>query len=114
MIAIELRQMQFIRQEQHREIASHHHMASEALRFSDQIFEVRIQFRSAAGYVDRFDAGNSERSEDLIYSLARHLFGTIGSGVDMAMLTGLIALLPDVDLKNGQARGPQFIYTMLG
>lgn len=67
-----------------------------------------IQFGRAAGNIDnpRLLATGKKR-EDPVRGLAGHALGSLGPGVHMAMLAGLIADLSYIDLNCSDLRSAQ-------
>ena len=59
-----------------------------------------MQFRGAAGDVDRWDVARFEKSQTRLDDVRRHHLGAIGTCIDVAVATGLVAALADVDLQN--------------
>ena len=75
-------------------------------RLVDEVPEVRVQLRRAAGEVDGVRAGAVERREAGVDRLAvHHLVGAVGPGVDVAVPAGHVAELAEVDLEDLERRG---------
>jgi hypothetical protein len=54
------------------------------------------------GNIHRRDLrGAVENLQDLIHGGLAHTFGALGTGINMAMVAGLVADFPDIDLKGG-------------
>src|SRR4051812_5516178 len=82
-----------------RQIAAIHHLHVHLARGAHQLAEVRIEFRRAAGDVERRYALASEEREYDVDHLARHFLGAVRTGVDMAMHAGLVAAIAKIDLQ---------------
>ena len=74
----------------------------------DQVREARVQLERAAGEVDRVDArALSQQLDDARSCGMCHHLGTFRTGVDVAMVAGLIAQLADVNLQGPWHLVPQ-------
>ena len=66
---------------------------------------MRIQFRCAAGEIERAYTRDLEKSQHCFDGLMVHRFSAGGSGIDMAMQASLIALISKIDLQRLQTAG---------
>ena len=80
------------------EVASIHHLDAAPARAGHQAAEIRIELGRAAGDVERRDAPARDKIEHDIGDLGRHFFGAVRPGIDVAMETGLVAAIADIDL----------------
>lgn len=87
----------------YRQIASVQYVSIEFSAFFDQILEMGVHFGRPSGNVDRGYAGRPRQNlQHLIDRLFGHDFCSLGACIHMAMMTGLIAKLSDIDLQGGQ------------
>ncbi len=87
--------------EEHGQVAAVDDLLSEASRAADQLSEMGVQLRRAAGQIDGLDAGTRRQEfEDPIDRAPRHDLASSGARFDMAVMTRLVAELPNVDLKD--------------
>ena len=66
----ELRQVRLGREEQHRQITSIHHVATQCPALFNQPTKVRVQFRCSARDIDRLNTGLSESADALLRRFA--------------------------------------------
>ena len=64
---------------------------------------MRIQFRRAAGEIERGGAGGAQEGEHRVDGVAVHLLGPVRAGVDVAVQAGLVAAVAEVDLQGVDA-----------
>ena len=92
-------------QEQHAQIAAVHDMAAEPSRLFNDPAELGVQLRRAAGDVHGRNIGLAQDSDTGFSGVARHTLLPVRARVHMAMPARLVAQLPDIDLKDGNAGG---------
>ena len=88
-------------------------MLAHSPRALDQVSKIWMQLWRSSGDVD---SGYVRRVQDLeafLEDITRHNFGAVGSGVDVTMAAGLIALLADVDLEDIDTGGAERIEARL-
>ena len=67
-----------------------------------------IQFRGTAGDVHGGNVGALQRHQAPLHGLASHYLAPVRTGVDVAVLAGLVAELAYVDLEDGDPGGGQW------
>src|SRR5262245_55469517 len=102
-----LAQIRLRRQEEDGQVAAVHDMASQPSRLFDQPSKIGIQFRCPAGDIDCWNIGLREGLDAKLSRVARHALDPLRSRINMTMLAGLVAELPDIDLKHGDPGCPQ-------
>src|SRR6476659_5601024 len=85
---------------QDRQVAAVDDVPTEPPTSLDEPTKMRVQFRGAAGNVEDWYVGSLQNVEALFGGFQRHRFTTIGSGVDVAVTTGLVANFSEVNLKD--------------
>src|SRR5689334_798286 len=76
------------------EIAPVHHAHAHVARRRHEAAEMGVQFRRAAGDIERADALTRQEFKDRVDRRAVHLLGPIRAGIDVAMDARLIAAVP--------------------
>jgi hypothetical protein len=86
----------------HGEIASVDHLPAPCPTLLNQILKMWVHLWRPTGNIHRRDLrGAVENLQDLIHGGLTHTFGPLGTGINMAMVAGLVADFPDIDLKGG-------------
>ena len=86
--------------ELHGEVVPHHDLAAQGAGTNHQFLELRVQFRGAAGDVQRADLRMGfEDAQAGVHGLRAHRFGARRRGIHVAMPAGLVAELGDVELQ---------------
>ena len=96
----ELCQVRLGREEQHRQVTSIHHVATQCPALFNQPAKIGVEFRCSTRDIDRRNIGLSESADALLCRFAGHAFGAVRSCIDMTMSACLIAELADIDLKD--------------
>ena len=107
MIAKEFWQVTFPFHEKHSEVRPVNDVAAERARLADQVFEIGVELRRAAGDVHDGDVAAGEHRNNLLGGLARHDFGARRARVHVAVAASLVAELADIYLQGCDARSPQ-------
>ena len=81
------------------QVAAVNYIDAAPARFADQKTKMLVQFRCAAGQVERLRPACIEKAQHRVDGLAFHHFLTRGAGIDVAMQAGLVALVAEVDLQ---------------
>jgi hypothetical protein len=86
----------------HCQIASVNHLTVPCPTFLNQILKMWVHLRGATGYIYGGDGWTAvENIQDLIHGGFAHTFRSLGTGINMAMVAGLVTDFPDIDLKRG-------------
>jgi hypothetical protein len=101
----ELCQVRLGREEQHRQVTSIHHVATQCPALLDEPTKVRVQFRGSTRDIDRRNIGLSESPDALLCRFSGHAFGSVRSRIDMTVPTSLIAEFAHIDLKDRDPGG---------
>ena len=89
------------------QVAAIDDMPTERGALLDQPSKAGVELRGTASDVHDGDSETPEHVHTLLGCLPRHDLGAVGSSIDVAVPTRLIAELADVDLKDLDRRGPQ-------
>ena len=82
-----------------RQIAAIHHLHVHLTCRAHQFAKVLVEFRRAAGDVERRYALASEESEYDVDHFTRHFLGAVRTGVDVAMHARLVAAIAKINLQ---------------
>jgi hypothetical protein len=85
---------------EHRQIAAVHHVQAHLTRARYQLAKMRIELRRASCDIQGLNVRIFEKCDDVLYSLALHLFGAGRSCIDVTVHAALIAAIADVDLEH--------------
>ena len=99
LVAQEFRQTFLPRLEQDRQVAAIDHAYVERARGCHEPSEVRVQFRGAAGQVERGHRASFEHVDHEVDRVAIHDLGAVRAGVDVAVQAGLVAAVAEVHLQ---------------
>ena len=84
------------------QVAAVEHSQPELAGRYDQSSKLGVELWGAPGEVDDFEVGMGRHQlEDAVCCLGGHLFCALGACVDMTVMAGLVAQLPDIDLEPG-------------
>src|SRR5215813_11563162 len=96
----------------YRQVVTDHDVFVQSARGLDEVIEMRIEFRRAAGDVELCNSRMSLQDfQAAINSPPAHLLGAFGRSVHVAMMTSLIAQTCHVDLQrfNAERRQIEFM-----
>jgi hypothetical protein len=82
-----------------RQIAAVDHADARAARAADEMPEMRVQLRRAAGDVDGAHPRCRQHGENLVDRLPGHHLAAVGTRIDVAVQAGLVASVAEVDLQ---------------
>ena len=98
---------------QDRQVAAGQDMGPRLVQALHQVFEMGIEFRRAAGEVHGGDGPAGHHPDDRVDGVPFHLFRAVGSGQEVAVLAGLVAAPPQVDLQGADVLGLQVGITQM-
>jgi len=81
------------------QITTVYHVPTQLFAFRNQVFKMRVHFRSPAGYVNRRNfRGLPDSVNEQIHRFLSHDFRPKRTGIHMAVMAGLVAHFPEIDL----------------
>ena len=100
MAAKKLRQIIFAGFEDNRQIAAIHDMPPEPARRFDQIIEIRVQLRRAAGDIESRNVRGAKKTQHRVDIFPAHHLLARRPRLDMAVNARQIAIAPQIDLQD--------------
>jgi hypothetical protein len=88
------------------EVAAVHHAGAHGARRRHQSAKIRIEFRRAAGDVERADPPSLNEFKHRVGDVRRQFLGAVRARADMAMDARLIAAIAYVDLQGVEPSAP--------
>ena len=86
--------------EEHGQVAAVDHLAAEPMRAGDEVPELVVQLRGAAGEVEGGDVRVAlQQPEHAVGDVPLHHLGALRAGLHVAVVAGQVAAPPDVHLE---------------